>query len=250
MCLIIVKPPKTNITKNTLKDAFILYPDGFGFMTAIGERLFIYKAINNFRQLYRQFRQIEKEHPQNAFVFHFRQATAGLLNEANAHPFFVNENLGFCHNGIISITQPDLTQSDTVSFVENVLKKLPPDFLKHPGCLWLLEVFCQETFNKLVFMTNSGETIIFGEKQGYWKNGLWFSSKESYGIYTFKNFGFSGEDFRNTSGARTEKFITPAYEICIECGEYTEANNGIYDAKGFTCSDCWYYAHLSQTEGV
>lgn len=247
MCLIIVKPPKKIITRKTLKEAFHNYPDGFGFMTAFGDKLFIYKATNNFRQLYQQFRQIESQHPENSFVFHFRQATAGLIDVENTHPFFVNDNLGFCHNGIISISRPDVKRSDTVSFVENILKKMPTDFLKQQGITWLLDTFCTETFNKLVFMDNFGKVEIFGEKEGEWKEGLWFSNKYEIGIYRFKNF-----DCNYRGGCATQEnrgnYVIPAYEICVECGEYAEVSDGMFGARGFTCDDCSFYS--KQQKGI
>lgn len=112
-------------------------------------------------------------------VIHFRMATHGELDADNCHPFMVNDNLGFVHNGQIhNVKEWDKTKSDTWHFNESILKPLHRSFgvdiVKHRTVRHLIERYINR--NKLVFMDNLGDVTIYNEELGIWDAGCWFSN--------------------------------------------------------------------------
>jgi hypothetical protein len=133
-------------------------------------------------------------------VLHFRIATSGFKNPINLHPFLVNENLGFVHNGIISgLGTAD--HSDTYQFNE-LLQKLPTDFLSNESIVHFISEYI--TSSKLVFLDSQDNYCIMNEKYGHWDETQdnWFSndSYKSYNDWVY---------FGNTKVSRPIEYAQP-----------------------------------------
>jgi len=133
-------------------------------------------------------------------VLHFRIATSGFKNPINLHPFLVNDDLGFVHNGIISgLGTAD--HSDTYQFNE-LLQKLPTDFISNQGIMHFITEYISSS--KLVFLDSQDNYSIVNEKFGHWDKTQdnWFSndSYKSYNDWVY---------FGNTKISRNTKFAKP-----------------------------------------
>jgi hypothetical protein len=133
-------------------------------------------------------------------VLHFRIATSGFKNPINLHPFLVNDDLGFVHNGIISgLGTADY--SDTYQFNE-LLQKLPNDFISNQGIMHFITEYISSS--KLIFLDSQDNYCIVNEKFGHWDKTQdnWFSndSYKSYNDWVY---------FGNTKVSRNTEFAKP-----------------------------------------
>ncbi|MGB2796645.1 MAG: hypothetical protein WBD44_05230, partial [Phycisphaerae bacterium] len=156
---------------------------------------------------------------------------SGKTDANSCHPFFVNSKTGFAHNGILStINVKNSQKSDTMIFVEEILKKMPDKFLDNVGNLTLIEHYAAAEKSKFIFMENTGNVTIINKNAGIWDAGIWFSNT---------NFDAPQWDFEPVSygypGTRMERcgFCEEYYEpieleyepdyntnCCINCREY------------------------------
>lgn len=170
MCVIVVKPAKQTLKKNVFKQCWEHNKDGGGFMYAENNKIHIFKSmdIEIFWKAYQSIKPHKKD-----VVLHFRIATGGPINLENCHPFAVNKNLAFAHNGILPIKHNE-KQSDTSVFNDIVLKNLPTNFLEYEGMKTLMEGYIG--YDKITFMDSLGNITILNEAEGEWVDGLWFSN--------------------------------------------------------------------------
>lgn len=113
-------------------------------------------------------------------VLHFRIATSGFKNPINLHPFLVNDDLGFVHNGIIS-GLGNADHSDTYQFNE-LLQKLPQDFITNESIMHFIQEYISSS--KLLFLDSDDRYFIVNERFGHWDttNDNWYSN-DSYKQY-------------------------------------------------------------------
>lgn len=215
MCVIIYKPKKATLTKKTLKKCWQSNPDSGGFMFSHNGILRIEKGFTAFRIMYQKFRECERRYNEN-FVLHFRIATHGKINKDNSHPFFVDNKIGFAHNGILDCVAKHKDKSDTMIFNENVLQKLPINFLTETPYQIMLESVAKQQRSKFAFLTNRGVCHIFNESAGEWKNGSWFSNM----LWDYSaDFGFSSYTKKSYKYDYT-KYTTEIQSECVWCGCY------------------------------
>lgn len=197
MCIIIYKPENIILSKNTLMTSYDWNIDGVGYMYWDSEcnRLVIKKGFFDFDSFYKSY----KKHQYKRCVIHFRKVTHGVVNEENCHPFVVNDNLAFVHNGVISNTKIyKKERSDTWHFNECILKPMVsdyPDIWKHKTFKYLIQNYIRKS--KLVFMNNLGEVKIYNESYGIWESGCWFSN--DYYQYDLENIISSVELSKNSA---------------------------------------------------
>jgi predicted glutamine amidotransferase len=199
-----------NSWENNNDGAGFLYINSAGALTTFKES----KSVKKFFAAYKAARA-ESQHP---ILLHFRIGTHGNFADYNLHPFMVNSEIGFIHNGIIQIPEIDARYSDTWHFNSLVLQQL-----KNPAGLFksgskqaaLINHFCG-TRSKLVFLNRSGEFRIFNEAAGHWdKNGNWFS-----------NGTYKKSDYINAGGNWIKKGAkVPAYGS----GSYYGSKGSVYD---------------------
>ena len=176
MCVILVKPKKANIYRRTLKSCYDSNPDGAGFMFADNNKLQVLKGFKGFRDFYKTYRKTEYLYPESDFVIHMRIATSGYRNAENCHPFKVNDNLAFAHNGVFW-GLGNIIFSDTHELNEIVFKKFPSNFLEINEIKNVVIDYVETSFSKVVFMDNTGRITIINEFAGIWDDGIWYSNK-------------------------------------------------------------------------
>jgi predicted glutamine amidotransferase len=196
MCMIMFFPKGINYAdRKELKKQSEFNPHGIGYMYVEFNQdkpeektgNLIVKKFLSFDLFYKEFSvDFETHHSKSPFVVHFRLATQGTKDLTNCHPFYVNEKIGFVHNGIITKSERDEKFSDTYIFNEKILKPIGNNIYTNEETKDLLLNYVGE-YNKLVFLRNDGEVITFNENRGEWKKGIWFSNKSYSPINTEKN---------------------------------------------------------------
>lgn len=203
MCIAILKPEKINIKKDILKNCFLHHYDGAGFAVHNPEdnSLIVKKGFFSFEDFWNAYKPFENM----KMLIHFRWATHGKHDEENCHPFNVNDNIAFVHNGQIKnvrIWNKDF--SDTWHFNEAILKPIIKDFptiLKNKIFCLLLENYIEKG-SKLIFLDNEGNHCIVNEAQGVWDSGCWFSNE------TYEKPFEKRREHKTNSTATTTKVTT------------------------------------------
>jgi predicted glutamine amidotransferase len=222
MCIAIYKPHDKSLFRRTLKECWRCNDDGAGFMWADGEKLYVKKGFYTFRKFYKAYRACEREYPDCDFVLHFRIATSGDMSVANVHPHIVNENVAFVHNGILSeYSHAYHTFSDTYLFNRNILQAYPDKFMNLDIIMDVLDQYCKDELSKMIFMNNTGETMILNEMAGVWDFGCWFSgmSYKTYRYVATKEQDYHQEGYYENWWLK-EDMSMKNYEYCDFCSRW------------------------------
>lgn len=178
MCIAIYKPAGVTLSKELLKTCFENNDDGCGFAyineSHTGIRKIFIKKTLDFEIFWRQYLRATKVNHDSPFLIHFRIKTHGPVDRDNCHPFMVDDEVAFIHNGIISGVGSDKKKSDTRLFNEKVLQKLPVGWENNEAIKVLVEDFILRS--KLVTLDIDGNVQIFNEDLGGWSEGCWFSN--------------------------------------------------------------------------
>lgn len=129
----------------------------------------------DYDEFYDKYMQLRKDKEVDNIVLHFRIATSGINGIHNLHPFMVNDDLGFVHNGVIS-GLGNKEFSDTHQF-NDILKGFSHDFVTCQTSKLFIEEYIG--YSKLVFLKSNGEYDIFNEELGHWQGDNWYSN-DSY----------------------------------------------------------------------
>src|SRR5574343_1478878 len=213
MCIIIVSPKGAKISKNSLKNSWHSNPDGAGYMFERDGQIIIKKELKKFKKFLAMLKEDREENPNKNFIIHFRIGTSGGKTLENLHPFRVNDNLAFAHNGIISKHEvKGSSMNDTRHFKREVLQPLEngqKGVIFTPHIKKLIESYIG--YSKLAFLTDKGDFNIFNEHLGHWGAcGNWYSN-ESY------------MDNKPTYGKKYNSFIwdwedeSEKIECCYQC---------------------------------
>ena len=224
MCIAILKPDGENIKKDRLDNCFFNNDDGAGFMYAKDGILYFFKGFFKFNDFWSSYVKnvVKNGNPMSAI--HFRIKTHGKTNVNNCHPFKVNEDLGFIHNGIINMVKQDPKRSDTAMFNELILKKLPDGFIRNMAIVNLIEESIGSS--KLVFLDNKGQFLISNESLGKWDNNVWYSNttyKYRYTYYKQPVYGYAygSDSYLKQKGKKKKKKVNllPAvsHTTCTMC---------------------------------
>ena len=200
MCIICVKkkgvkPP----SEKTLRACFTNNDDGAGFAYyKPGERVVhIRKGFMKVEDLFEAIRLsgIGKDY---VAMYHFRQATHGLVDGGNCHPFPVSNSAerlralslevptAVAHNGIFGTMPAHNTLSDTQKFIAQVLSDSAIiQNLEHKSVQELIKGYCG-TSSKLAFLRVNREPIIIGKWEKH--KGLYFSN-DGYRVHKFITYG-------------------------------------------------------------
>jgi hypothetical protein len=174
MCVIVGLPKGIMLPFEKLKNAALNNADGYGIIVTNDKRMEVFKKVNpkgndpeDVQKLLEQF----KEHDR---YLHLRYATAGKVNNENAHPFTVfnrdDHRIEFMHNGTISDYRPSVgsDESDTFKFASEFLspllerlKEIDPE---DPFISTLIESRMGAMSRGLLISTHSGPTFL-----GKWK---------------------------------------------------------------------------------
>lgn len=211
MCIAILLPKYKTIDKETLNRCNRVNPDGFGYaFFDINNKLVIKKEVDETKieNSIKKFLDVRLKYIDKPFLVHFRIATHGKISNRCCHPFKINKNMVFCHNGIlgydygVDITSTD---SDTMMFNKNILQKLSYNSLdkmikgKNQVLKDLLEGYIGSR-NKMILLNKDGEFAILNEKAGIWDKGVWYSNS-GYKKVEIPKFSFwNGQYWDNKQG--------------------------------------------------
>ena len=270
MCIAIYLPKNKTLTMETLLNCAKSNPDGFGY-GYFKNGIKITKNVKATRSILNDFINNRLENIERDYIVHFRIATTGKISNLTTHPFVVNRNLIFCHNGILSDFSKGLSmqdiKSDTMEFNSKILQKLPTNFIKQDCYKYLLEEaigIC----NKMILLQSDGTTMILNEKQGHWDKGIWYSN-HSYlmtssvrTIDMFSDYGYTSgyskilsttsekEYYNNKTKTKYTNKHTKHFQqkkLCVVCGAKlftaTECQNGV-------CWDCTYHYNIKNEKEV
>lgn len=232
MCIAIYKPAGKELTRDLLFTCYKNNPDGCGFayvnVDYFGKRrLKIYKDMT-FDGFYKKYERATRLAPYSPFIIHFRIGTHGEKSLLNCHPFSINNNVVFCHNGIISGVGTDKRLSDTQLFNQKILKELPKDWMYNQAIVKLVEDFIGAS--KLILLNIDGEHFILNESKGSWVEGCWMSNtsykERSYSVTTYQYPTYQ----RREKVTKTILTFTSYTKIeCDFCGEWYEMKTmGLY----------------------
>lgn len=180
MCIICALPIGTTLSDEEFNRCWDNNPDGGGYAYVNDAGKIIIKKFLSKEPMRQSFKTIKSMYPKSPFLVHFRIATHGSECLDNTHPFVVNDNLVMAHNGILhqvsKYMDSDDDRSDTRIFIDEILKKLPENWLENDTICLLINDFIGSN-NKLCFLTSNGDMFHMGgsgEKEE--ETGRWFSN--------------------------------------------------------------------------
>lgn len=262
MCTFFVKSPKQTIKKEHFFNIIDNNPQGFGFVYTTGTKLVIVKSPNpNKESMWKKFCDAESMFPKSHFIGHGRIATGSNLNHDNTHPFLVNKGLAFVHNGILRHFPSTAQKSDTVQYMEQVIRKLPKDFYHNKGIMDMIgrdissSKFAFLSVDNKVFVVNRHACVIDGE------TGVLFSNS-NFRDTDYLDYGgtkVAKGNFKNRTSKLLSEYSTgykqqaidfhvdsksceikesPAndWEYCQDCHDWVRKNE--YSFEWGLCKDC------------
>lgn len=239
MCIAILNT-KNTLTKETLSQCWKSNPDGGGMIYISKGQLITFKEMTNFDKFYKEYAKQRKANKGSNFVLHFRIATSGKIDKTNCHPFNINKNLAFVHNGMISIEQLNNNVSDTYTFNELILKKLPSTFLNNHAILDLIEAYIGHS--KLVFLDNDNNPSILNEHLGHWDElDNWYSNNSYQCTYTkvkakAKDYSYNYYNDYNKGQTYYDGLNYADTDMCTNCDHYSATYSNEYSC--YLCYDC------------
>lgn len=245
MCIAIYKPAGVTLSKDLLKNCAEANRDGCGF-TYINEsytgvrKLFIKKSLD-FETFYAQYERATRVNNDSPFLVHFRIKTHGNTDKANCHPFMIDNDSVFIHNGIISGVGFDADKSDTRLFNEKVLQVLPSGWESNEAIRLMVGEFIGQS--KIVTMNVEGDVQIINEEKGHWHNKCWFSNSSYVKRAPIKKGVVGGGTARGNNMPYHRTYTIESYDRCSTCGIYNKITemhpyrifSGVYEAY---CSKC------------
>lgn len=247
MCIAIYKPSGVSISEERLEMAFKANPDGWGLTFSRKDKIWYNKKCTDFDDFYEYAHHIKEAWNIRDFLIHFRTASSGKISVDNCHPLFVNENLAFVQNGNLyqySHYFPGREKTDKTDvqlFNEELLQKLPSNFLRIPEIREALERYNRTNMSKMIFMDNTGRIDIINEQAGEWQNGTYYSNG---GIENYIGYGYSGacyyrvNDVRHKGGLISAQTFSPEvrknWKPCPSCKGWFPKEKLMFDE----CNDC------------
>lgn len=232
MCIAILNTRNT-LTRETLQQCWKSNPDGAGMIYTNNNQIQIFKEMTNFDKFYKEYSKQRKANKSSNFVLHFRIATSGKIDKTNCHPFNVNKNLSFVHNGMITIEQLNKNVSDTYTFNELILKKLPSNFLNNHAIIDLIESYIG--YSKLIFLDSDNNASILNEDLGHWDiENNWYSNNSYQCSYTktkVNNKTHQIDQNHNSAYKHT-------YDDYSQCCDSCDYHFSTYSTE-YACNLCW-----------
>ncbi|NDG31888.1 hypothetical protein EB118_17670 [bacterium] len=203
MCIAILNK-EGKLPQSALDNSWKNNNEGGGLMWVQDGMLKVFKTydFNEFSDMYYAIRTNENI---GNVVLHFRIATSGFDKlGTNLHPFLVNDDLGFVHNGIIS-GLGNKEHSDTYQFNE-LLKGLPNDFLHNDSIMHFIGEYISSS--KLIFLDSNDKYAIVNESYGHWDllKQNWYSN-DSYKSYN--DWYYYGNTKISKSGSNVSQPVSP-----------------------------------------
>jgi hypothetical protein len=201
MCLAIYKPAGVSIPKEHLEQGFENNSDGAGLCFPYNRRVEILKGFFAFESFYKTYLDVQA-YP---LLVHFRLRTSGNKDEVNCHPWRIDDKHAMIHNGVLDHPST-ATRSDTGCFTEDILKPLwaqNRQWWRTRASRRVMEMAIGRT-NKIAVLDHKGHCVIWGEAEGEWKDGVWYSNS-SYDYRGYYGAAWSNEDWQHWSRRTTVK---------------------------------------------
>lgn len=237
MCIAILNTKGTTLKKQLLNNCWENNGDGAGILYIDNDnQLQTFKTLESFDEFYDAYSTIKQRYGKRNMLLHFRISTHGTINEENCHPFIVDENVGFIHNGMISNVPDSVQYSDTNMLNRTLLQKMKVGFEQDDDVLDFLMSLIGNG-NKLVFLNKNNEWSIVNEGAGHWNLGCWFSNDSYKEVYDWYDFG-GVKKKKKKKGSRVG--FTPQYSYQDFYKDY-DYNDGYGTAKYDIGEDklCW-----------
>lgn len=217
MCVIVSKPGKVKITRETLQNCWDNNPDGAGFMYPKNGKVFIRKGFMSFKSFWNEAKDIPMGVP---VVYHFRIKTHGATCKELCHPYPISydydqlhastiySDYGVAHNGIFGNLPNVDEESDTTIFIANVLTPILK--LSQAEKISLTEDYYEDLLDfisgssRLAIMDSDGQVKLSGSG--------WISDKGC----RFSNTGYTAYNYYCWNGDESYK---PVQQVKIKCRE-------------------------------
>lgn len=214
MCIAIAKPIGKIISDSILKTCFDNNNDGAGFACYNTDgSLFVYKTMS-YTDFITKFHEMDElVRDTSPFIIHFRIRTHGTTDTFNCHPFIIDNQTAFIHNGIIRGMPdcPDKKRNDTQMFNDSILKYLPKKWWKNKAIEYLITEAIGAS--KLCLLnTKDSDIWIINESKGEWADGIWYSNS------SYKSTRYNATPYYN------QGYVKHSY--CKNC--FKEVTNNIY----------------------
>ena len=246
MCLLIGTKKGVQVPNEHLNNGWTRNSDGGGY-SFLRNDVLVTKKFRNKTKFLKQYKLDFDNNKESKFIVHFRLATDGTnKGVTNVHPFNVNKNLVFAHNGIISNVGEDKILSDTQLFNNNILKNMQTDFLSYKGNKKLISDFIGHS--KLVFLNTRNQMTIINEHLGDWLNGIWYSNDSYKTKKSYCGVGSYGGITEYYSKFNNNKVKINKPEGCEFC--FSKSKNLSLDLESdlWVCDECVDYWNEPQQE--
>lgn len=233
MCIAILNNGN-KITKEQFKNSWDNNPDGFGMAYVYANEIRVFKSMSkNIDKLYKRYSRIYDK-IDSPIMLHFRISTGGKINLANCHPFMVNDETVFMHNGVIN-GFGNKVYNDTIDFNNKVLYHFDFNTIKtNKGLNTLIE----ETigYSKLVFLNANKDYHIINPEMGHFdKSGNWFSN-DTYKTCDYGyDFGFS---YGKTTTYKTDGNYRKVESKKVFCESCLQVSDNVKTYKDWNCKMC------------
>lgn len=233
MCLITINSEKTTIGDKQIADFYTHNPDGLGIMRYEQDKVHIHKFLP---KTAKEAIRLYKKYANGDCIVHWRMATHGKVDIANAHPYQVTPNLWMMHNGVIHHAARDIDKmSDTWHFIRDVLRPILTDreeLLQSRAIHKLIQDHVDS--NRLVFMDSRGVITVINESKFIDAFGAKLSNTYAWSYpITPKIFYKNDYLYGNTYAIDYDNRLTKSNKL-DETDEMESENQGLIDL-------CLYY---------
>ena len=203
MCIAILqKSGAKTLTEDVIQNCYNNNDDGSGIAYVDEKNNIQVKKYRELDTFVDQYTQLHKKYGNTTpFMVHSRIGTHGTNDgTTNVHPFWVNSDMVFCHNGIISNVKDDKKLSDTQVFNRDILQQLPNLWVKNPATIGMMSKFIGNS--KLIFLSSDRTFKIVNKQMGHWVDKTWFSNSSyksnvfDYGGSSTCNIGYQSFNYR------------------------------------------------------
>ena len=181
MCIIALTTKGKLVKKEKLLNMTRSNSHGFGISWIENGKVKTFKSMDNKKFIEKAIDIQSKFYNESEILIHCRIATSGKTDIKNCHPFPVDNDTVFAHNGVLDeeVAEGTATKSDTRIFNDRFLKQLKPDFLKTRHMRKIIGELIG-SYNKLAFLTVNKDlpknAYIINKSQGEIDDGIWYSN--------------------------------------------------------------------------
>ncbi|MGF6886711.1 putative glutamine amidotransferase [Nocardia sp. GAS34] len=194
MCILTFYKPGVTPDLTALATGAAVNPDGHGYAVVADNHIIVGHSMNPDRAI-DEFAAVRARFPDTPALFHSRLATAGRIDTANCHPFFLgkDERTVLAHNGVLPSTMHP-RRGDPRSDTRIAAQEFLPNEPFGPLDSWTgregLEAWLRT--DKMVLLTVNpayqNTAYVFNEHLGHYDaDGAWYSNT-SYRWVTAANW--------------------------------------------------------------